>query len=635
MSGRKQTNKKYAKMAKLDEIFQLFLLIIDKIVKKYKQDRRGVWRMKLKRKTPRRKKIFNRLLLTSSITIIATVSILFIMISNYYSEVIIQREMDLNNRILDRVDEYFIEKENDVTNMIRGLYTDNVLVEDLSYALQNGYEDYLKYRLDRYTASSNFLPTDINVYFKGYFNQHDDVNALSLHSLKSSYMEYLFIYNHSRWDRSIVSETKPNIMMDDLAYPSYDERVKREFQDTFTVKRNINSPVTRDVIGTLSVYFTTEKLDQLINNSREEVNSTIFLLHEEDGLLYASNSDISSEIIKDIPKVTGDEVIKWEGNTYYVNTLVSNNEYKYIGVIPQKELNQLNLAKGTTWILITISTFIAIFITYTSMRNYSSRIDHIDGSIREVENGNLDIRIHEFKQNDELTTISESFNAMLDELTDYIDRYYIANIKQQEAELKALQSQINPHFLFNTLEVIRMTAVIEGSKTSSKMIYHLSRLFKYTLKTEETVPLHIELEHTNQYLQLIQLQHPNKLTVLTDVPTEIENISIQKLILQPLIENFMVHGFQKDRDDNQLEIRAVQIDDKVKIKIKDNGQGLSEERLAKVIDHIENEDDTTESIGLKNVHQRLRLKHGQDYGLTIQSKAGIETIVTIVIPLGG
>ncbi len=269
------------------------------------------------------------------------------------------------------------------------------------------------------------------------------------------------------------------------------------------------------------------------------------------------------------------------------------------------------------------------------MRNYSSRIDHIDGSIREVENGNLDIRIHEFKQNDELTTISESFNAMLDELTDYIDRYYIANIKQQEAELKALQSQINPHFLFNTLEVIRMTAVIEGSKTSSKMIYHLSRLFKYTLKTEETVPLHIELEHTNQYLQLIQLQHPNKLTVLTDVPTEIENISIQKLILQPLIENFMVHGFQKDRDDNQLEIKAVQIDDKVKIKIKDNGQGLSEERLAKVIDHIENEDDTTESIGLKNVHQRLRLKHGQDYGLTIQSKAGIETIVTIVIPLGG
>nr|WP_285865661.1 sensor histidine kinase [Lederbergia lenta] len=269
------------------------------------------------------------------------------------------------------------------------------------------------------------------------------------------------------------------------------------------------------------------------------------------------------------------------------------------------------------------------------MRNYSSRIKDIDSAIREVEKGNLAVRIPEFKQKDELSTIANSFNSMLDELNSYIDRFYVLNIKQQQAELKALQSQINPHFLFNTLEVIRMAAVIEGSKTSSKMIYHLSRLFRYTLDSKETVPLYIELDHTNQYLQLMQLHHPNKLDIIVDIPKDIENIPIQKLILQPVIENYMIHGFRKDQTDNHLEIRVSRVEEKIEITVKDNGIGISKARLKEIMDHLDDKGDVIQSIGLKNVHQRLRLKYGTDYGLSIQSMEGIETIITISIPIGG
>ncbi|CAM4129726.1 sensor histidine kinase [Lederbergia lenta] len=595
--------------------------------------------MDFKRKLPYKHKIFNKLLLTSSITIIATVSILFVTITNYYSEVLIQREMDLSTRTLERVDDYFTRKETDVTNMIRDLYGKDGLINDMSYALQNGYQDYLKYRLDRYTDSPSFVPMDINTFFNGYFDQYNDVNAISLQANETPSIEYLFIYNYLRWNSSIIKESIDystiEYYQNELNPIPYVKIPSRELQDTFIIKRDINNPSTLKKMGEVSVYYTTDELNEMIKKRKTEAKSSIFLLNDDGEILYSSNQAIPTQMIQGSSQETNEKVMKWEGETYYVNSIAGHNHFTYIAVIPQKELNKLTIVRGTMWLVIAISTFIAILITYSLMRNYSSRIKDIDSAIREVEKGNLAVRIPEFKQKDELSTIANSFNSMLDELNSYIDRFYVLNIKQQQAELKALQSQINPHFLFNTLEVIRMAAVIEGSKTSSKMIYHLSRLFRYTLDSKETVPLYIELDHTNQYLQLMQLHHPNKLDIIVDIPKDIENIPIQKLILQPVIENYMIHGFRKDQTDNHLEIRVSRVEEKIEITVKDNGIGISKARLKEIMDHLDDKGDVIQSIGLKNVHQRLRLKYGTDYGLSIQSMEGIETIITISIPIGG
>lgn len=584
-------------------------------------------------------KIFNKLLLTSSITIIATVSILFVTITNYYSDQLIQREMDLSTRTLERLDDYFSSKDTDVTNMIRELYGKDDLVSDMSYALQNGYQDYLKYRLDQYTDRSSFVPTDINTFFNSYFDQNNDVNAISLRSDERQAIEYLFIYNYLRWNNSIIKDSidysTVEYYQNELNPIPYVKIPERELQDTIIIKRAINNPSTLKKIGDISVYYTTEAIDDLIKKRKAEATSSIFLLNDNGEVLYSSNQEISSKIIQGHSQETNEKVMKWKGETYYVNSIAGQNNFTYISVTPEKELNKLTLVRGTMWLVIAISTFIAILITYTQMRNYSSRINHIDSAIREVEKGNLDVRIPKFKQKDELSTIASSFNSMLDELNSYIDHFYVLNIKQQQAELRALQSQINPHFLFNTLEVIRMAALIEGSKTSSKMIYHLAKLFRYTLESKEMVPMYVELDHTNQYLQLMQLHHPNKLKVVVDIPKDVENVPIQKLILQPIIENYMIHGFRKDQTDNRLEILVSKVDEEIKITVKDNGAGISETRLKEIMDHLDDEGDTIQSIGLKNVHQRLKLKYGSRFGLSMQSVEGIETIVTILIPIGG
>lgn len=270
------------------------------------------------------------------------------------------------------------------------------------------------------------------------------------------------------------------------------------------------------------------------------------------------------------------------------------------------------------------------------MRNYSQRINKIVTTIRQVEKGNLAARVPESQDEDELAQIALNINTMLDELNNYIEQFYLLTMKQQQAELKALQAQINPHFLFNTLEAIRMVAVLEGSKTSSKMIVHLAKLFRYSLESKDIVPFYTEIEYVKQYLTLMQFKHPDKLKIQFHIPDELEHTPVQKLILQPIIENYFVHGFKKDRADNELIIYAVNRGEKIDICIEDNGKGMSEEELANIVHHINCEEgDEMKSIGLRNIHQRLKVKYGEQYGLSLESTKNTGTKVTLSIPVQG
>ncbi|MCJ7843217.1 sensor histidine kinase [Lederbergia sp. NSJ-179] len=574
--------------------------------------------------------IFNRLLLTSSLTIIVTVVVLIVVISNYYSDVIIKREMDLNIRTLERVEDYFAHKEADWNGFIRTLYEKGSLMDDISYALHN--KDYLKYRLDKFTGHPSFIPSNIDTYFYGYFSQDEDVNAVSLNSEDFPDIRYLFIYNYGRWNQSVAPRSKED---SEIKYQNSGDISGDNMEDTFIKHIAINNPATLKKMGELAIYYSTAGLEKIVQRENVDVKSSFFLFGKDGQIVYANNQRIPKKFVENLPNANDDNKVKWDGKTYYVNSIKDIGEYAAFTVIPQQEMNKLTVVRGTMWLIIIPFITIAIIFTYSFMRNYSARIRQIDASIQEVQRGNLTIRIPETKKEDELATIASSFNAMLDELNEYIERVYVLNLKQNQAELKALQSQINPHFLFNTLEVIRMTAVVDGAKTSSKMIYHLSRLLRYSLESKEMVPLQVEIENVQQYLQLVQLQHPDRLTVHLEIPKEVENTSIQKLVLQPIVENYIVHGFQKDRKDNRLEIIAKRELDHIKIMIKDNGKGIPEERLKLILEHMSNEEgENMKSIGMKNVHQRLKLKHGKGYGLKVESSENVGTKITLVIPMG-
>ncbi|MFF2449864.1 sensor histidine kinase [Neobacillus sp. NPDC058068] len=583
-------------------------------------------------------KIFNKLFLTSSITIIMTVIFLIVTITNYYSDIIIQKEVNINTRTLERVEDYFSTKEADISRAVRELYVKGEMIDDITFALNNGYEKYLEFRLDKFSNDKSFTPSNIDTYFNGYFSQDSDLNAISLRSLESPSIEYLLIKDNIRWNKSIVDHGTNVDPLLSLGIPiiSGDGLPKdRKLRNTITKRIVINNPVTLKKIGEISFYYSTDRLDKMLKK-QEGAPASFFLIDEDDTIIYSVNKRVPVDMIKQVKNETNEKKIDWKHEKYYMNTIANKGDYTYVGVIPDKGWQKLSIVRGTMWVVIIFLILVAILISYSFTRNYSRRINKIVSIIRQVEKGNFDVRIPESKHEDELSKIAVNINSMITELNNYIEQFYLLNMKQQQAELKALQAQIDPHFLFNTLEAIRMVAVVEGSKTSSKMIFHLAKLFRYSLESKDVVPLYTEIEYVNQYLKLMQFKHPNKLEVHMDIPSDVEQTLVQKLILQPIIENYFVHGFKKDWTNNELFIRAVTLGEKIEISIEDNGKGMTEEELSNIVQHINCEEgDEMKSIGLRNIHQRLKLKYGDQFGISLKSIKNQGTIVTLSIPARG
>ncbi|AZU64305.1 sensor histidine kinase [Neobacillus mesonae] len=594
--------------------------------------------MELRRKGRFTQKIFNKLFLTSSITIIVTVIVLIVTITNYYSDIIIQKEVNINTRTLERVEDYFSAKDSDISRAIRDLYLKGDMIDDISFALHNGYEKYLEYRLDKFSKDKSFTPNNIDTYFNGYFSQDSDLNAISLRSLENPSIEYLLVNNNIRWNKSIVDHGTNSDPYLSQGIPNLSGNVLpkgRILRNTITKRIEINNPVTLKKIGEISFYYSTDRLDKMLKK-HEGAQASFFLIDTNGTIVYSLNKGIPLDIINQIKQETNETKLQLKHENYYINTIANKGDYTYVSVIPDKGWQKLSIIRGTMWGVIIFLIFIAILISYSFTINYSRRINNIVSIIRQVEKGNLDARIPESKHEDELSKIAVNMNSMLTELNNYIEQFYLLNMKQQQAELKALQAQIDPHFLFNTLEAIRMVAVVEGSKTSSKMIFHLAKLFRYSLESKDMVPLYTEIEYVNQYLKLMQFKYPNKLQVHMDIPSDVEQTTVQKLILQPIIENYFVHGFKKDRNDNELSIRAVNLGDKIEIQVEDNGKGMTEEELSNITHHINREEgDEMKSIGLRNIHQRLKIKYGNQFGISLKSITNQGTIVTLTIPVQG
>lgn len=591
--------------------------------------------MKLKLTSRFQQKMFNKLFLTSSITIIVTVIILIVTITNYYSEIIIQKEVNVNTRTIERVEDYFSAKDSDVNKAIRDIYVQGDLIDDISFALHNGYGKYLEYRLNRFSEDHSYFPSNLDTFFNGFFSQDSDINAISLRSLDNPGVEYLLINNYLRWNESIKNaestDNKPGSNLNSAVLSA-----GWELKNTITKKVVINNPVTLEKIGEISIFYSTEHLDKMVKKD-EGAPASFFLLDSEGEIGYSHDEGVPPAIVQQFKQETNETKISYKSKKFYINTVANKGDYTFVSVITDEGWKKLSIVRGTMWVVIILLIAAAILMSYSFMQNYSRRINKIVSTIRQVEKGDLAARIPETEDDDELSKIAFNINSMLDELNNYIAQFYLLNLKQQQAELKALQAQINPHFLFNTLEAIRMVAVLEGSKTSSKMTFHLAKLFRYSLESKDIVPLYTEIEYVKQYLTLMQFKHPDKLRVQFNISDEVDQTPVQKLILQPIIENYFIHGFKKDRSDNILTISAAKVGtDKIEICIVDNGKGMSEEKLSQIVQHINCEEgDEMKSIGLRNIHQRLKLKYGDHYGLAVNSSTAIGTTIILSIPVQG
>lgn len=256
-------------------------------------------------------------------------------------------------------------------------------------------------------------------------------------------------------------------------------------------------------------------------------------------------------------------------------------------------------------------------------------------SMRAVEKGDLSVRI-DARSRDEMGELGSQLNKMLDRIQDIMEENINREVLVKNSEIRALQNQINAHFIYNVLESIKMMAEIDEEYEISDAITSLGRLLRYSMKwTSKNVLLKDELDYIHDYMALINLRYDFAITLSTNIPEEVMQQEIPKMSLQPVVENAILHGIEPLGIDSTIYIKAWMEEGDCIIEISDAGQGMTDAELKILTDRLQGKVEKAEGrggIGLKNVHDRIGLEFGPEYGLQIFTRTDCYTKVRIKLP---
>ena len=288
-----------------------------------------------------------------------------------------------------------------------------------------------------------------------------------------------------------------------------------------------------------------------------------------------------------------------------------------------------------------ICTILALMLAYIVTLSIIIPLNKLKKKMDKAARKSLNV-FYEDNSNDEISNLGNDFNNMIGDIESLIDNLYKAeinektlNFRKKNAELNALQMQINPHFLYNTLDLIRWESMYEanGESKVSKMIEDFSKLLRLSVKKgNDLVPIAEEINHIQAYLKVINYKYTNKILLKTNLNFDISLYKISKLTFQPLVENSIIHGFVNNPLDKTIEISGSVVNEKIVITIKDNGIGMDEDKLKEVKNNLSNKTIITNKIGICNVNERIKLYSSDKFGLSIYSKYGEGTTISITFP---
>lgn len=309
-----------------------------------------------------------------------------------------------------------------------------------------------------------------------------------------------------------------------------------------------------------------------------------------------------------------------------------------VAMTPQQELTQglnhiyyTSLWVGLGLILVTIvcSMLFASFLTRP--------IRNIIGKMKTVAFGNFKVKVSEKRYfNQESEQLALHFTYMVENFRYLVQEVYEKQDLERKATLRALQAQVNPHFLYNTLDNIFWGLEAEGGSRTSQVILNLSQMLRYALNPNNSMTtLAEELAHMKRYISIIQYRYPNRFDTIIQVPDELLSCSVPRLIIQPLIENAITYGIEPKKSAKELRIEAVCHQDVITLTIADDGAGIAEDKLAQLLKKKSAAAGirSDKGLGLLNVHERLRLYYGDAFGVQIQSEVGVGTRITITFPV--
>lgn len=408
-----------------------------------------------------------------------------------------------------------------------------------------------------------------------------------------------------------------------VLFPYMEEDLYRGEEPIIAVGRLLKDPMTNQALGVIRVDIAVKDLGKICGNEEEAAAAEVIFLDSQENLLYTSLPVDTWE--SEYEKRMGEKLAVTAYSDKYglsVTSLMPKHEvykgaYKTIGVIVGITLGCMGLA-----------LFLSGFVVNTSLRP----IGDLNELMKEVRAGDLSVRAR-VQPGDEFEEVCESFNLMVDNTESLIEKIRLEENEKRENEYRALQAQISPHFMLNTINMIKWMAVIQGNKAIEKALDSFAHVLTFVVRRrEEKITIGAQLERIKYYVDILSLRYYNKFQIDFHVGEGVENCYTIKYVLQTLIENSVFHGFDESTGTGNIQVKISRHGGKIIYEVKDNGKGMTAEKIQEALSRELDEKKGMMKIGIYNINRRIQLIYGEEYGVSIKSVPGEYTIVQVVIP---
>lgn len=409
--------------------------------------------------------------------------------------------------------------------------------------------------------------------------------------------------------------------------------------DVVSMSKAIIDKKTGDCIGTILIDMKLDVIKSVIESIKPGKTGFVYILDSNGEIVYAPVNPVVYRIKKQwfLDKTDGIIIKSIKNKNYELMDIDSQyTKWKTVGVFPLDEsLKAMTYIKYYSLIIAIVTLILAGMLAIIFTKTIVNPITKLRRLMKKTEEGNFDIQFNS-KYNDEIGQLGNSFNNMIREIRNLIKLVHIEERNKRKAEINILQSQIKPHFIYNTLDTIQWMAQEHEAEDVVKMVENLTNLLRIGLNNgDEIIKLKYEIKHVESYLTIQKVRYEDKISYEIDVDESILENNVIKLILQPLVENAIYHGIKEKRGKGKIIIKGLIENGKIHIKIVDNGIGIRKDKLREINNLLKEKDSSKRKIGYGsfNVNERIRLNYGEEYGIYYTSKYGKWTAVHIWHPI--
>lgn len=408
------------------------------------------------------------------------------------------------------------------------------------------------------------------------------------------------------------------------------------------------------VVGYCSVMVNTEKISIFIENMELTPGSTLYILNSQDEMIASTHSNARGALFRDILSIDRnlllngvETTIDGEKMLVHVQDLEQADGWRVVSMIPVPELTADMNSMRNVSMIVGIAIIVSMIITGSFfMNNLMRPVMGLVMDMKKAGKRDMGFRI-KVRSTNEVGLLAYDINRMMDEMEEMTQdmfntqaRLYESELSKRQAEFSALQSQINPHFLYNTLNCISSIGLEYGSKEIAQITSCMSRIFRYSIKKDELVRISEEIQCIKAYMSIISIRYENKFSMEVNVDEQLLDLKTPKMILQPIVENSVYHGLECMDVGGQLCVSgSMDAHGDVVFQISDSGKGMGLDELEGIKAKLNVEgrerakkDYAGKNIGLSNINNRIKLLFGEDYGIQIESRLGYGTTVMVKIP---